>query len=596
MNPSTAQARVLVDELVRNGVRHVVLSPGSRNAPLSFALHEAAVAGRITLHVRIDERSAGFLALGLARGLTHRPGCRGLVAVTCTSGTAVANLHPAVLEAQHAGRPLLLLTADRPSELVGTGANQTVRQSGLFGPEVAVVDFPVAERRAGQNAVWRGLVCRAAALAATGRPVQVNLPFREPLVPDSDPEWPEPLDGRADGLPWTTVHPPGGTVVPSGDDRTDHLGPRTVVVVGDAPAHLVRPAGLLAARAGWPVIAEPTGAAGAVEAGALVLQHGALLLAAGPLPEPLRPDAVLVVGRPTLSRGVQRLLRETPVVHVVGDPTAWVDPQHVAAHVSSWSGFPFPTDEPGSGSGDGPAVRRDPAWARDWAAADAAAASTVDRTLATEPWPTGLHVARDLVAALPPRSVLFLGSSNPVRDVDLVGARRGDLLVLANRGVAGIDGTVSSAMGAVLGAREVDGRLGAGYALLGDLTFLHDTNGLLLGPGEVRPDLAIVVVNDDGGGIFSLLEQGAPEHATVFERVFGTPHGTDLAALCAAHGVPHRTVGSREEFLDALRPAPGLRVIEVRTGRDRIRDLHTKLREAVRAAVRREIPQNRTLE
>ncbi|MDQ3403353.1 MAG: thiamine pyrophosphate-binding protein, partial [Actinomycetota bacterium] len=198
MNPSTAMATVVVDELIRNGVRHVVLCPGSRDAPLSFALYDAAVAGRVTLHVRVDERSAGFFALGLARA-EGRP-----AAVVCTSGTAVANLHPSVLEAHHSGVGLLLITADRPPELHGTGANQTIDQRNIFGSAAVAVDFPVAERRAGLNPVWRGLVCRGVARAETGRPTQLNIPFREPLVPTFADQWPDSLDGRPNGLRWTT--------------------------------------------------------------------------------------------------------------------------------------------------------------------------------------------------------------------------------------------------------------------------------------------------------------------------------------------------------------------------------------------------------
>ncbi|MET1071170.1 MAG: thiamine pyrophosphate-dependent enzyme, partial [Umezawaea sp.] len=194
--------------------------------------------------------------------------------------------------------------------------------------------------------------------------------------------------------------------------------------------------------------------------------------------------------------------------------------------------------------------------------------------LADEPWPTGLHVARDLVAALPPGALLFLGSSNPVRDVDLVAVPRTDLVVHANRGGAGIDGSLSTAVGLALAE-------GPGYALVGDLTFLHDLNGLLIGPGEARPDLTIVVLNDDGGGIFSLLEQGAPEHAASFERVFGTPHGMDLALLCAGYRVSHEQVESAAEFRAALAAPNGIKVVEIRADRSGLRDLHSRLRAAV---------------
>ncbi|MGX7824185.1 2-succinyl-5-enolpyruvyl-6-hydroxy-3-cyclohexene-1-carboxylic-acid synthase [Actinokineospora sp. 24-640] len=557
MNPSTAMATVVVDELVRNDVRHVVLCPGSRNAPLSFALHAAA--DRVGLHVRVDERAAGFLALGLARA-SGRP-----AAVVCTSGTAVANLHPAVLEAHHSGVGLLLITADRPPELHGTGANQTIDQRGIFGSAAVAVDFPVAEHRAGLNPVWRGLVCRGVARAETGRPVQLDIPFREPLVPTFGDEWPDSLDGRPDGARWTTWS--AQRTLPG--NRVDFALPaKALMVVGSGDPVRARAAAAVAAKAGWPVIAEPVGAASAVGGGARVLRGGPLLLS-GDLPAALRPDAVIVVGRPTLSRGVRGLMDRAPV-YGIGDHPQWTDPQFVATHVRSW----LDDDDLAHVTG------HDPAWLSGWVEAETAAATAVEKFLGEQPWPTGLHVARDLVDALPPGATLFLGSSNPVRDVDLVAEHRADLTVYANRGVAGIDGNLSTAVGVALGSRA------PGYALLGDLTFLHDTNGLLIGPGEARPDLTAVVLNDDGGGIFSLLEQGAAEHKPAFERVFGTPHGVDLAALCAAHRVPHATAADPAEFAAALRPAPGLRVVEVRADRGRLRDLHARLRAAVAAALR----------
>ncbi|WP_158845131.1 2-succinyl-5-enolpyruvyl-6-hydroxy-3-cyclohexene-1-carboxylic-acid synthase [Saccharothrix deserti] len=540
MNPSTAQAKVLVDELIRNDVRHVVLSPGSRNAPLSFALHEAAAAGRLTLHVRIDERTAGFLALGLAKGGNQ------VTAVTCTSGTAVANLHPAMLEARHAGIPVIALTADRPVELYRTGASQTVDQQRIFGTDT--LQFPIAERRENQNGLWRSLVCRAVATARDHGPVHVNVPFREPLVPEKNGDWPESLDGRPFDMPWTrnarrtttSLHP------------ADHLGPRTLVVVGDTDHDLAD----LAERAGWPVVAEPTGHG---------LRHGTLLLNAGELPEHLKPQAVVVVGRATLSRGVLKLIAQTPVVHVLSDEPDWPDPQFAATHTST--DLVLGEHEV------------DDDWLTAWQHADKAIADVVHDLLAQEPWPTGLHVARDLVAALPAGANLFLGSSNPVRDVDLVAAPRRDVRTYANRGVAGIDGSVSTAAGIAL-------TQGPTYALIGDLTFLHDANGLLIGPHEPRPDLTVVVLNDDGGGIFALLEQGAKEYETTFERVFGTPHGVDLEALCKAHGVPHTEARTPDQLRRALDRPSGIRVVEIRTKRDELRDLHARLKAAVSTAFR----------
>jgi 2-succinyl-5-enolpyruvyl-6-hydroxy-3-cyclohexene-1-carboxylate synthase len=558
VNPSTAQATVIVDELVRNDVRHVVVCPGSRNAALAMALLDAANEGRLTLHVRIDERSAGFLALGLSKA-EGRP-----AALACTSGTAAANLHPAVLEAFHSGVGVLVLTADRPPELHGTGANQTIDQRDLFGPAAVTVEFPVAERREGQNQVWRGLVCRAVAQAETGRPVQVNIPFREPLVPTFEPRWPEALDGRPGGLRWTTSAAP---VTMAGSRVDFRLPARTLVVFGSGREDRAKAAAAVAASAGWPAIAEPSGQAAALAGGASVLRCGALLLAAGPLPEPLRPEAVVVVGRPTLSRGVRGLMGAAPV-YGIGDHPQWTDPQYVASHVRGW----LDLDDMGQ------VDPLDPEWLPAWQQADTSATNAVEKLLAEQEWPTGLAVAAEVLAALPSGAALFLGSSNPIRDVDLVAEPRSDVTVHANRGVAGIDGNVASAVGMALAAG------GPAYAFIGDLTFLHDFNGLLIGPPERRPDLTLVVHNDDGGGIFTLLEQGAAEYQPSFERVFGTPHGTDISALCRGYRVDHVKAETRAELRAALAPGVGLRVVEVRSSRALLRDLHARLRAAVKDA------------
>ncbi|MGH3863148.1 MAG: 2-succinyl-5-enolpyruvyl-6-hydroxy-3-cyclohexene-1-carboxylic-acid synthase, partial [Actinokineospora sp.] len=306
------------------------------------------------------------------------------------------------------------------------------------------------------------------------------------------------------------------------------------------------------------------GAAAAVIGGAHVLRRGPLLLAGGALPEHLRPDAVIVVGRPTLSRGVRGLMDRAPV-YGIGDHPQWTDPQYVATHVRGWlddDDLTHVTDY-------------DPTWLAGWRSAEKAAVKAVDSVLDDQPWPTGLHVARDVVAALPPGATLFLGSSNPVRDVDIAADHRADITIHANRGVAGIDGNVSTAAGTAIGTG------GPAYALIGDLTFLHDLNALLLGPEEQRPNLTVIVLNDDGGGIFSLLEQGADEHATSFERVFGTPHGADLRSLCAGYHVPHTVADSPAALAEALTPTPGLRVIEVRADRAILRPLHAHLRETI---------------
>ncbi len=545
MNPSTALARVLVDELVRCGVRHAVLCPGSRNAPLSFALHDAAAENRLALHVRIDERSAAFLALGLAlRGGEPVP-------VVCTSGTAVANLHPAVLEAHHAGVPLLALTADRPPELVGTGANQTVAQPGIFAGAVrAAPALSVPQRGGGQQGRWRSTVDRVVAAARGtlgGRPGpgHLDVPLPEPLVPEPAPDWPEPLDGRDGGAAWTTLPAPAtlpATHRPGAAVEVDLSRPTVAVAGHGAPP----------APAGVPLVAEPT-----AQPWPGALAAGPWLLGAPGMP---RPEQVLVLGRPTLHRAVAQLLADPDVaVTVVSEDPQWTDVAGTAVAVG--------TAVRATGTPD-----RD--WYEAWRAADAAAASAVKSTVDHAAGTTGLDVARQLVAALPGGALLVIGSSNPIRDVALAAVPRTGLTVLANRGVAGIDGTVATAIGAALAHGAPS------YALLGDLTLLHDANALLLGPAEARPDLTIVVANDDGGGIFGLLEQGDPQHAATFERVFGTPHGTDLAALCAAYHVPHAAV-TVDALEGALTPQPGLRVLEVRTQRSGLRELHARIREAV---------------
>jgi 2-succinyl-5-enolpyruvyl-6-hydroxy-3-cyclohexene-1-carboxylate synthase len=416
----------------------------------------------------------------------------------------------------------------------------------------------VAERRAGLNPVWRGLVCRAIAQAESGRPVQVNVPFREPLLPTFSPPWPEEMEGRAGGERWTTSAPARSVA----GSRVDFpLPARTLMVVGSGRPDRAAAACEVATRAGWPVIAEPVASTGA----AGVLRCGPLLLGLLDKAEDLKPEAVVVVGRPTLSRGVRGLMGKAPV-YGIGDHPQWTDPQYVAIHVRGW----LDTTDLAFVQG------HDPEWLTSWRTAAERASTAVDKLLEEDEWPTGLRVARDLVAALPAGALLFLGSSNTVRDVDLVAENRADVAIHANRGVAGIDGNVSTAVGLALGDPDRPA-----YALLGDLTFLHDSNGLLIGPGEARPDLTIVVLNDDGGGIFSLLEQGAAEHRDSFERVFGTPHGADLAALCAGYRVPYSLAESPGQLRAALARPDGLRVVEVRAERARLRDLHARVRTAV---------------
>lgn len=551
MNPSTALARVLVDELVRGGVREVVLAPGSRSAPLAFALHSADRDGRLRLHVRIDERTAGFLALGLAK-TGGAP-----AAVVTTSGTAVGNLLPAVMEASHAGVPLVVVSADRPAELRATGANQTTDQVHLFGGFVRLSsDALRPTREPGQVRSWRRVTAQALAAATGARtghpgPVHLNVQLVDPLVPDDGDDWVEPLDGRPDGRAWTAVEPPSRA-----EPTILAAGPRTVVVAGDDAGP---PARLLAESAGWPLLAEPTSGA---RTGGNALRCYRLLLD-GDLAAQV--ERVVVYGHPTLSRPVARLLAraDVEVVVVARSGAVWPDAGHAASRVIRSARA---------------AAAADPGWLAGWQAADRAASKAVDAVLASEPGLTPYDVAALVSAGLPAAGLLVVGSSNPIRDLDLmaapypVGERR---KVIANRGLSGIDGTVSTAIGAALARRDS----ARAIAYLGDLTFLHDVGGLVVGPDEPRPDLTIVVANDGGGSIFGLLEQGAPEHAAVFERVFGTPHQVDLAGLCTATGTPYQLIDDPETLLASLaRPAEGIEVLEVPVDRTGRRDLDARLR------------------
>ncbi|MGH3496555.1 MAG: 2-succinyl-5-enolpyruvyl-6-hydroxy-3-cyclohexene-1-carboxylic-acid synthase [Nocardioidaceae bacterium] len=552
MNPSTSLARTMVDELVRCGVREAVLAPGSRSAPLALALHDADAARRLRLHVRVDERSAGFLALGLAKG-SHRP-----VPVVTTSGTAAANLHPAVLEAHHAAVPLVVVTADRPAHLRGTGANQTTDQVRLFGNAVRLgADVPAPEVVPADGSAWRALVARAVA-TATGDdpgPVHLNVCFAPPLLPD---ETPSALSGRAGDAPWLAPAPwlePDATVLP--------LGPRTVVVAGDDAGPRARQ---LAQDADWPLLAEPSSGA---RTGTHPIATYRLLLGHQSLSGAIQ--RVVVFGHPTLSRPVSDLLSrpDVDVLAVTGRRRTWADAGHQVGRVLASARVE---------------QHDDPAWRQRWAQADGAARRAITALLADEPRLTGLGLARIVSESLGPRGLLVVGSSQPIRDLDLmavshpVGERR---MVLANRGLAGIDGTVSTALGAALGRKSSQS-----LAYMGDLTFLHDSNGLFLGPDEPRPDLTVVVANDDGGAIFGLLEQGATEHAGPFERVFGTPTGADLAALCAAAGVGHVHADDAKQVRAALmRVQDGVQVVEVPLDRHSRRALDVRIRDAVAAVL-----------
>ncbi|MBV2364373.1 2-succinyl-5-enolpyruvyl-6-hydroxy-3-cyclohexene-1-carboxylic-acid synthase [Streptomonospora nanhaiensis] len=558
MNPSTALARVLVDELARCGLTEAVVAPGSRSTPLAMAL---AAHPDVRVHVRIDERSASFLALGLARA-ERRP-----AALVCTSGTAAANFHPAVLEADQSGVPLLILTADRPPELRDTGANQTVDQIDLYGSAVRMfTEVGTPEAVPGMVAYWRSLACRAWGAAVAERPgaVHLNLAFREPLVPEepapgtpADSGWPEPLAGRAQGRPWITAG------APPVEPPTVELPPveRGVIICGDGDYDPIPFLGLAAAT-GWPLLAEPTSNARRAEA-VSTYRH---LLASPDFAAAHEPELIVSVGRPGLSRQLMAYLKRARRHVVVGPARGFADPQRTATDV-------VPAVAPPAGADP------DTPWARSWRRAEARARAALDAVLDGEDALSEVRLARDLAAQLPNGSLLFAGSSMPIRDLDAAMSARCGARIIGNRGVSGIDGTVSTAVGAALAHQRAGG--GGAYALLGDLALLHDQNGLVIGPGEPRPELCVVVVNNDGGGIFSGLEQaGHPD----FERLFGTPHGVSMERVAAMAELPYTRLECATDLPKALL-GEGLRLVEVRTGRGDSAALRRRLQQAVDTAL-----------
>lgn len=528
-NPSTSEARALVDGLLRSGIDEVVLAPGSRNGPLSIALAQAASAGYLRLHVRLDERSAAFLALGIAKRL-NAP-----AAVVCTSGTATAHFHAAAYEATEAGVPLLLLTADRPNSVRGKGANQTIDQHEMFGASVVrSIDAPTADGRA--DSYWRALVADAVVSAcgnATSAPgaVHVNLPFAEPLVPgDDDVSWLTALPTapvRRAGVDvargaWSRVWPAGGTT------------PRGVVITSDptAASDVLAFAKALA----WPVLAEP--GSGARTGATAVCEYLAIV------DDPsLRPDVVLTVGRFALSRPVAAFVRSA------------------GRHVSVGRATSDPFDTAQAQIPRLPDVSRlaacDPAWLEAWRSADASAAAL--------PLPRAEALIASALNRVKPGDLVWYGPSSTIRYAERVAPAFDDEVVsLMNRGANGIDGVVSSAIGAALAHQRLGG--GAAMALVGDLTFLHDINGLLIEAQSPLPDVAFVVLDSNGGRIFAGLEQGAPAYASVFDRVYGTPHNRDVAAIAAAYGADAEAVSTTnalEHALDRARARGGVNVIVI---------------------------------
>lgn len=555
---SLACASALVDELVRGGMTHACLSPGSRSTPLALALSRD---GRVRLHVHLDERSSAFFALGLAKFLGQP------VAVACTSGTAAAELWPAVVEASQSRVPLLLLTADRPPRLRGTGANQTIDQVELFGRFARGYMEMVVPADAEDVAAWRtgGRDALAATRTGMAGPVQVNCPFEEPLMPSDAPS-----STRAPVSPT----PPTDEMEEPDDGTIEALaaavdGRRGVVVLGaSARAESGEAGSSLGAALGWPVIAEPASLArrpGRALGAGQALLGSARWLAAHP------PEVVVQVGAFPTTRAAQTFAAGAADLVVIDAHHLEPDPAGRATLRirRDIEGLDLPSPSPTPGE-----------WLDSWRLADVAARRVVDDLLDRSTAPTELQVARDTAATIPIGGTLFVGNSMPIRDLDLAMAPRDGLRVLANRGASGIDGLVSTAMGVATADPAPT------VALLGDLSLLYDA-GALLWNGRQASDLTIVVPNNGGGQIFATLGQGALA-ADELSRLFTTPHVVDLGTLCAAAGAAHTLVGEVSAFGPALEHAMargGIHVFEVAVDPDRSRAQRVQVQDAVDAAL-----------
>ncbi len=518
MNPSTAQARAIVRALAKHGVTDVVLAPGSRNTPLSIAIFQAQPT--MSLTVRIDERTAAFTALGMAKRM-NRP-----VAVLCTSGTAAANFYPAVYEAHEAGVPLIVITADRPDSVRGRGANQTIDQVGMFGSPIrADWDLPLA---VDQDEVYWELGIAQAVLAAVGDeftapgPVHLNVPFAEPLVPpDADASWASSI--TVGELPIARVDEDIELSVLLNDLKVSLNGPRGVIVISDP--HSAQGALSLARALRWPVLAEPGSMARVADVG---VQHYATLLSDPDFVNSHQPDVVITAGRFGLSRAVAAFVRDASSHLAVGKYPLDADPFESAQH--------HLTQMPVA-SGITPAA---PEWLASWQDADAAHHSSCDLFDAQCAVSCVHHFATE-------RDQLWVAASMAIRHADDAFELRGALpMVFMNRGANGIDGIIASASGAAL---KHSGRT---FLVIGDVAFLHDLSSLAIPALEKRPDLTIVVLHNNGGQIFKTLEQGADEFSHLFDRVYGTPHEVNLAAAAEATGWSSVTVDTCDDFMRAL--------------------------------------------
>lgn len=542
----------LVDEWVRAGVSRAFVAPGSRSTPMALALVADA---RVAVSVHHDERSASFAALGSGLA-TGEP-----AVVLTTSGTAAVECHAAVVEADLSGVPLIVVTADRPAELHGVGAAQTVDQTQLFGGSVrAFFDHGVPS--AVTASAWRSLAAHCVIEARDRRPgpVQLNIGFREPLV-GSVQQLPA---GRFNGDPWHCYATDPSLLV----DRLS--GRRGVIVAGGG---VVDPAAVreLADALGWPVLADPRSGCRVIARSTIA--HADALLRVDAFASAHQPEVVLRVGELWASKVVNAWLDRAPEYLVlVARGRDLSDPSRIAsvfvvcderAVVDAVGGLVSPAP---------------PDWLISWSGAERLARTAIDAWLNEASELTEPHVARSVMAAAPSGSAVVAASSMPVRDLEWYAPARTDVSVYSNRGANGIDGVVSTALGVALTGRST-------IALVGDVAFLHDSSALVALAARHVP-LTLVVVDNDGGGIFSFLAQHDVLEPHTFEQLFGTPHGADIAALASAHKIPveePRTIDELEALLRA--PAGAPRLVVVRTDRERNVEVHRVLHARVAQAL-----------
>lgn len=579
-----------VAELARAGVHDVCIAPGSRSTPLALLLarHDAI---RVWMH--LDERSAAYFALGIARARGEP------AALLCTSGTAAANFFPAVVEAQNAGVPLLVLTADRPPELREVGAAQTIDQTRLYGAhakwfvEVALPDATASMVRYARTLAHRAV---AVATAVPCGPVHLNFPFREPLVPAPAPVEPPDLPpeertawtGREGGAPWVAVS--RSEVVPDERAVRDVAAllrgaRRPLLVCGPQPdARLAESLVALARTIGAPVVADPLSQLrwGPHDRGAIIEAYDATLRQPA-IAGQFAPDVVLRLGGTPTSKALLEFLgRNAGAAHVVVDAGRWTDPMLLASHLLRAG--PVTACERLTAALGGTRGEADRLWAKRWRAVDQRARVALhDFCASLEESFEGRALAEvaDLVAD---GGTLFVSSSMPVRDLDTFGrGRDARIRVLSNRGANGIDGVVSTALG--VAAVERTARGGPVVLVIGDIALYHDMNGLLAARQHAL-DATIVLLNNDGGGIFSFLPQAA--HAEHFELLFGTPHGLDFTHAARLYGAEYCRAGSWDGFRGAVAAGirgRGLHLVEMRSDRARNVELHHLARETVARAL-----------